>query len=41
LVKILRDIHLVDDSFANVYLILREGKAIAIDAGEPGNEIRY
>jgi len=40
LVELLRDIHLVDDSFANVYLILREGKAIAIDAGEPGNEHR-
>ena len=38
MVEILRNIHLVDDSFANVYLILREGRAIAIDAGEPGNE---
>ena len=44
MVEVLEGIHLVDGSFANVYLIIREDGVVAVDAGEPGNEekvVRY
>lgn len=40
MVEVLRGIHLVDGSFANVYILLRGGHLVAIDAGAPGNEER-
>jgi len=35
IMKVIGDIHLVDNTFANVYLIVRKEKIIAIDAGLP------
>jgi len=38
LVEVLKGVHLVDGSFANVYILVRSDHLVAIDAGAPGNE---
>lgn len=38
MVEVLKGVHLVDGSFANVYILVRSDHLVAIDAGAPGNE---